>query len=338
MKYLSVAIPCYNSAKYMDKAIRSLLPGGEDIEIIIVNDGSSDKTLKIAKQYKKEYPTIIKVVDKENGGHGDAVNSGLAYASGKYFKVVDSDDWVDEEALKKILEKLHELEDNGKEVDMFISNYVYEKVGAEHKKIIHYRNVLPQEEIFTWKEVGRFHIGQYILMHSVIYRTELLKLCQLQLPRHTFYVDNIYVYYPLPHVRTMYYLDVDFYRYFIGRDDQSVNEKNMIKRIDQQIFVTKTMIDMYSLKKIQDKRLKNYMINYLAIMMTVSSIILIRCKTPEALEKKKELWQYLKREDFRIYRKIRHGILGQTMNLPGRSGRKISVLGYQMARRIWGFN
>ena len=338
MKYLSVTIPCYNSAKYMDKAIQSLLPGGEDIEIIIVNDGSSDKTLKIAKQYKKEYPTIIKVVDKENGGHGDAVNSGLAYASGKYFKVVDSDDWVDEEALKKILGKLHELENNGKEVDMFISNYVYEKVGAEHKKVIHYRNVLPQKEIFTWKEVVRFHIGQYILMHSVIYRTELLKLCQLQLPRHTFYVDNIYVYYPLPHVRTMYYLDVDFYRYFIGRDDQSVNEKNMIKRIDQQIFVTKTMIDMYSLKKIQDKRLKNYMINYLAIMMTVSSIILIRCKTSEALEKKKELWQYLKKKDFRIYRKIRRGILGQTMNLPGRSGRKISVLGYQMARRIWGFN
>lgn len=338
MKYISFAIPCYNSQEYMAHAIESILPGGDDVEIIIVNDGSKDDTLKIAREYEEKYPEIIRVIDKENGGHGDAVNYGLKKAFGKYFKVVDSDDWVREESLQNILSVLREMETEGTEVDMFISNYVYEKVGAEHKKVIHYRNVLPQKEIFTWKEVGRFHIGQYILMHSVIYRTELLKLCQLQLPRHTFYVDNIYVYYPLPHVRTMYYLDVDFYRYFIGRDDQSVNEKNMIKRIDQQIFVTKTMIDMYSLKKIQDKRLKNYMINYLAIMMTVSSIILIRCKTSEALEKKKELWQYLKKKDFRIYRKIRRGILGQTMNLPGRSGRKISVLGYQMARRIWGFN
>ena len=78
-------------------------------------------------------------------------------------------------------------------------------------------------------------------------------MCKLELPKHTFYVDNIYVYYPLPHVKTFYYLDVNFYRYFIGREDQSVNEKNMIKRIDQQIFVTKTMIDMYSLRKIPIK-------------------------------------------------------------------------------------
>ena len=175
-------------------------------------------------------------------------------------------------------------------------------------------------------------------MHSVIYRTDLLKLIQMKLPKHTFYVDNIYVYYPLPHVRKIYYLDVDFYRYFIGRDDQSVNEKNMIARADQQIFVTKTMIDMYDLKKISSKKLRQYMINYLAIMMTVSSIILIRSKTNENIEKKRELWKYLKMKDFKAYLKIRYGILGQTMNIPGKSGRKISSLVYSVARRIIGFN
>ena len=96
-------------------------------------------------------------------------------------------------------------------------------------------------------------------MHSVIYRTDFLKLCQLRLPKHTFYVDNIYVYYPLPHVRKMYYMDVDFYRYYIGREDQSVNEKVMISRVDQQIFVTKSMIDMYDMRKISNKKLRNYM-------------------------------------------------------------------------------
>ena len=338
MKYISFAIPCYNSAEYMSRAIDSILIGGEDVEILIVNDGSKDDTLKIAKEYESQYPTIVKVIDKENGGHGDAVNAGLRNASGKYFKVVDSDDWVEEQSLKKILELMHGWKEHDMEVDMLVSNYVYEKVGVKHKKVIHYRDVLPQNEIFSWKDVGHFGISQYILMHSVIYRTELLKLNQLELPKHTFYVDNIYVYYPLPYVKKMYYLDVNFYRYYIGREDQSVNEKVMIGRLDQQIFVTKTMIDMYQMKQIPNKRLRNYMINYLAIMMTVSSILCIRSKKEENLEKKKELWKYLKKRQYGVYWKIRYGILGQTINLPGKSGRKISSFVYVVARRFIGFN
>ena len=338
MKYISFAIPSYNSEDYMSHAIESILPGGEDVEIIVVNDGSKDGTSEIAHEYKNKYPNIVRVVDKDNGGHGDAVNSGLSHATGKYFKVVDSDDWVDEDSLHKILEFLKELEEEDKEIDMLISNYVYEKEGAAHKKCIHYRNVLPQDEVFTWDDVGRFRLDQYILMHSVIYRTSMLKLSQMTLPKHTFYVDNIYVYYPLPYVRKIYYLDVDFYRYFIGREDQSVNEKVMISRIDQQIFVTKTMIDMYHLKNISSKKLRHYMVNYLAIMMTVSSILMIRSKKQENLEKKKELWGYLKKKDLKTYLRIRYGILGQTMNIPGRSGRKISSLAYSVARRIVGFN
>lgn len=338
MKYISFAIPSYNSQDYMANAIESILPGGKDVEIIIVNDGSKDRTSEIAHEYAEKYPDIVQVVDKENGGHGDAVNSGLNRATGKYFKVVDSDDWVDKESLLKILELLKKLEEEEQEIDMLISNYVYEKVGVEHKKCIHYRNVLPQNEIFRWEDIGRFHLDQYILMHSVIYRTELLKLIQLKLPKHTFYVDNIYVYYPLPHVRKIYYLDVDFYRYFIGREDQSVNEKTMISRIDQQLFVTKTMIDMYKMEKITSKKLRAYMTNYLAIMMTVSSILAIRSKNAENLEKKKELWKYLKKKDMKTFIKIRWGILGQTMNIPGRPGRKISSMAYSVARRIIGFN
>ena len=338
MKYISFAIPSYNSQEYMSHAIESILVGGEDVEIIIVNDGSSDDTSKIAHEYEEKYPTIIKAVDKENGGHGDAVNSGLTHATGKYFKVVDSDDWVDEEALKKILDAVKGFMDADSPVDMVISNYVYEKVGMKHKKVIRYDNVLPQNQVFRWDDIGRFRLDQYILMHSVIYRTEMLKLCQLELPKHTFYVDNIYVYYPLPHVRTLYYLNVDFYRYFIGREDQSVNEKVMIGRIDQQLFVTKRMIEMYELRMITSKKLRKYMINYLAIMMTVSSILCIRSKKQENLVKKKELWAYLKKKDYKTYVKIRYGILGQTMNLPGRSGRKVSSLAYSVARRLIGFN
>ena len=138
--------------------------------------------------------------------------------------------------------------------------------------------------------------------------------------------------------RSLYYLDVDFYRYFIGREDQSVNEKIMISRVDQQIYVTKSMISMYDLRLIGSKKLRKYMINYLAIMMTVSSILCIRSKNAENLQKKKELWKYLRQMDYKIFLKIRYGILGQTMNLPGRSGRKVSSMAYSVARRLIGFN
>ena len=305
-KLLSFAIPCYNSAEYMEHCINTVLAGGDEVEVIIVDDGSTkDNTYEIAKRYEKEYPDIVKAVHQENGGHGEAVNTGLKHATGRFFKVVDSDDWVDEEALLKILSAVKGFVDADSKVDMLISNYVYEKVGMTHKKVIHYRNVLPQNQVFRWDDIGSFHLDQYILMHSVIYRTEMLRLCQLKLPKHTFYVDNIYVYYPLPHVRTLYYMDVDFYRYFIGREDQSVNEKVMISRIDQQIYVTKSMISMYELRMVESKKLRKYMINYLAIMMTVSSILCIRSKVNENLKKKKELWVYLKKKDYRTYVKIK---------------------------------
>ncbi len=88
MKLLSFAVPCYNSEAYMSRAIESLLPGGEDVEVIIVDDGSSDGTLQLAKEYEENYPHIVKVVHQENGGHGEAVNTGLVHATGLYFKVL----------------------------------------------------------------------------------------------------------------------------------------------------------------------------------------------------------------------------------------------------------
>lgn len=341
MKLLSFAVPCYNSAAYMDKCIESLLKGGEDVEIIIVNDGSSDETADIADRYAARYPSIIKAVHKENGGHGSAVNAGIENAKGLYFKVVDSDDWVKEDAYMQILETLKELTGGEKVLDMLISNFVYEKLGQNRHKVMRYKHALPQNELFTWQDVKHFRKGQYILMHSVIFRTKLLKECGLKLPEHTFYVDNLYVFEPLPYVRNMYYLDVNFYRYYIGREGQSVNEEIMIGRIDQQIRVNKLMIDYLVEKKsrvIGNKKLYSYMVSYLDIITTISSILLIRSGTKENLEKKKELWAYLKKKDWLLHRKIRYGLLGSCINLPGRGGRRISVEGYKICRRFFNFN
>ena len=339
MKLLSIAIPCYNSAAYMENCIRSLLPGGNEVEILIVDDGSTkDNTAQIADEYERRYPGICRAIHQENGGHGAAVNAGLKNATGIFFKVVDSDDWVNGDAYRKVLDTLRQFVLGQDTLDMLITNFVYEKQGAKHKKVMNYNLALPKNEPFTWDDVKVFMAGQYILMHSVIYRTELLRKCGLELPEHTFYVDNIFVYQPLPHVRTMYYLDVNFYRYFIGRSDQSVNEQVMIGRIDQQIRVTKLMLGYYDVTKIQNRKLRHYMVRYLEIMMVISSILAIRSGTEENMEKKKELWEYVKKTNPILYLRLRFGFLGQSMNLPGESGRQVSIAGYKISQKFFGFN
>ncbi len=342
MKLLSIAVPCYNSEQYMRKCIDSLLVGGEDVEILIVDDGSTkDRTAEIADEYAARFPSIIKAIHKENGGHGSAVNAGIANATGLYFKVVDSDDWVKEDAYFAILNKLRELAGGDTALDMLISNYVYEKEGENRKKVMHQRHILPKDKMFTWADCRRFIKGHYILMHSVIFRTKLLKECGIKLPEHTFYVDNLYVFEPLPYVKNMYYLDVNFYRYYIGREDQSVNEGIMISRIDQQLKVNRIMIDYLTDNKteiVKNKRLYQYMRNYLEIIMTVSSVLLIRSGAQEHLDMKKELWNYLKSKDKTLYFWMRNGIMGGTMNLPGKGGRKISVEGYKICQKLFKFN
>lgn len=324
MKLISFVVPCYNSSSYMHHALDTILEIKEDIELIIVNDGSTDDTLKIAKEYQKKYPQVIKVIDKENGGHGSGVNAGLGIASGKYFKVVDSDDWVDTSSLKKVVATLKK-----QDIDMLIVNYVYEKEGSP--KEMGYLNVFKENEIFTWQEVGHFKVSEYLLMHSVFYKTSLLKEIHLTLPEHTFYVDNIFVYYPLPFVKTMYYLNVPLYRYFIGRTDQSVNERVMIGRVDEQIKVTKMMIDFFDPLTIEPKSLQKYLIHYLDIMMTISTILLKIANTKEANLKSKELWNYLKEKNKSVYKKLK---IARLAKLP----RFISVPGYKIARKIFKFN
>ncbi|MEG0417233.1 glycosyltransferase family 2 protein [Gordonibacter sp.] len=340
MKTISFAVPCYNSADYMDKCIESILKCGDDIEIIIVDDGSTkDDTPAKADVWAAAHPDIIRAVHQENGGHGQAVNTGLAHATGRYFKVVDSDDWLDELAMHEIMGYLRTQVVREAATDLVIGNYVYEKVHENTRTVMHYRNVFPEGREFDWSEVGSFGQSQYLLMHSVIYRTELLRDMGLELPKHTFYVDNIFVYVPLPKVQSIYYRDVDMYRYFIGREDQSVNESVMIGRIDQQLRVTRLMIDAVRLPDgVPEKRLERYMENYLSMMMCICSIFLRMTDTDDAEDEREAVWEYLKAHNPDVYRRIRRGVLNASTNLPTELGRRIGITGYRMAQRIFKFN
>lgn len=337
-KLLSVAIPCYNSEAYMEHAVQSLLPGGDEVEILIVNDGSRDGTQAIAERFEKDYPGICRAISKENGGHGDAVMTGLRHATGIYFKVVDSDDWLDADAFPRMMDTLRRLRDKENQVDLVIANFIYDKAGASHKHVMSYRHALPEQQVFSWDETRHFRLGQYLLMHSCIYRTELLRTCGMDLPKHTFYVDELYVYLPLREVRTMYYVNEDLYHYFIGRDDQSVQEDIMIRRIDQALKVNRLMITSVDLEKIENPHQRKYMRNYLEIVTTASSVLLTKSGTAENLQKKKDLWDFLRRENPYAYRSLRRRFMGRMIHHDGPLGRRVLVAAYGLTRKIFGFN
>ncbi|MBC3887542.1 glycosyltransferase [Acetobacterium paludosum] len=346
MKYISFVVPCYNSEDYMNRCIDSLLCAGNDVEIIIINDGSTDKTREIAEDYSIKYPDMIKVINKENGGHGSGVNVGLENATGIYFKVVDSDDWLDRQALDRLMFRIRDFclkkQSNPGTIipDLFICNYVYDHLYEETHHDISYKNVLDDEKLCRWKDIGNFRASQYLLMHSQIFKTAILRKSGVKLPEHTFYVDNIFAYQPLPYVEHLYYMNVDLYHYFIGREDQSVNEDVMLSRIDQQIRVTERMltcVDLHAVKK-NEPRLAAYMYRYLSIIMSITNILLLMINSEESMLQKNKLWNEIKSRDKNLYRKLKYTSMSGLTNMPGSVGRKLSISGYRVAQKIYKFN
>lgn len=242
MKTLTLVVPSFNSADYLHRCLDSLPLEEPDVEVIVVDDGSTDRTAEVAERYARDYPRTLTVVSKPNGGHGSAINTGLARATGEYFRVVDSDDWLDASATAALLRELRQQTSSTYPVDLMVTNYVYEKEAKRRKHVVRYAKSLPVGQTISWQQIGRFSASAGLLMHSLTYRTEVLRLSGLELPEHTFYVDNLYAFIPLPYVQSLKYLDVDLYRYYIGREDQSVQEATMIRRLDQQLRVNRIMI------------------------------------------------------------------------------------------------
>lgn len=335
---LSVVVPAYNAEGYLARALDSLVGFGDDVEVLVVDDGSTDGTAALAQEYVDRHPGAIRLLHKPNGGHGSAINTGLDHARGAYLKVVDADDWLDADAFTQVLGALRGFVAGDREVDMLVSNFVYEKVGKKNKTAVRYAGALPRDRVITWSQTRHFAKRQYLMMHALTYRTEVLRKAGLRLPEHTFYVDNLYALVPLAHVRTLFYLDVDLYRYFIGRADQSVQEAVMLRRLDQQLRVNWLMLEHVSRNRVDDRRLRGYLLHYLEITCAVSSILLIRAGTAASLAEKDRLWSELRRQDPWLYSKVRWTALGQVSNLPGPAGRRVSVLAYRVAQRAIGFS
>ena len=341
-KKVSVIVPVYRTLEWLARCVQSITGQTyKNLEIILVDDGSTDRTGQLADQYARAYPDVVRVVHKKNGGHGSGVNAGMMLANGIYFKVVDSDDWLDEAAFHKLMSVLRFWcrTKEEKRPDLVVCNYVYDHLEEGKTKAVRYGNLFPEQKICRWDEIGCFSPEQYLVMHALIFRTGVLYNCGLKLPEHTFYVDNLFAYCPLPYVRNIFYMDIDLYQYYLGRDDQSVNEQMLKKRIDQQMKVTRMVIAGADLTKIKEKepKLASYMYRNISIMMAISSIHLLLIGNEEALEKRKNLWGEIKTSNPKLYYKLKYASLSGWTDLPGAVGRRLTIGGYRLANAVYRF-
>lgn len=335
MKLLTVTVPCYNSQDYLDNCIASLLPGGDRVEIIIINDGSKDNTGAIADSYAEKYPNIVKVIHQENGGHGEGINQGIRNATGIYFKVVDSDDRMSAD-FPAFLDALEACEAAGG-VDLFNTNYYYTHSDGVGDRSINYSDVLPEGKIVTWDETKPFKVHQMITLHSSTFRTELMRKWPMELPKHTFYEDNLMVHLTLPHIKRIYYMNIDLYLYTIGREGQSVAESAMKKRYSHQILVTEKCFTSCHLDTIQNNRQKKYMRHELFMMLAISILFTRLNKSKETDEAIWEMWQTCYEFDKKWAKKFRNGLLW-FLCMPGKLGQNFSCFIYKFANKIVRFN
>ncbi len=338
LRLLTVIVPAYNSEDYLERCLECLTGFDTLLEVIIVDDGSTDSTGALADARVSAEPGVFRVIHQANAGHGGAVNAGVAAARGLYVKVLDSDDWLDRASLMALLTRLRLDHEQGHDADLLIVNYVYEKQGKRHKHVVRFHNVCPRGRIFGWDEIQRCHQDQYLMMHALVLRTETVRASGVVLPEHTFYVDYLFSYIPLLEVRTIRYLDIDLYRYFIGRDDQSVNEKVMISRIDQLIRVNRGMIEATPARADVPEGLYRYLVHYLTINCIVTSVMMLVSGTPENLAAKDRLWRDFEQINPEAYAIVRKGLLGRLISLPGTAGRVIPLEIYRVARSTLGLN
>lgn len=279
MKRLSILIPAYNAQDYLSSCLDRLPLRNELLEVIVINDGSSDQTESIANDYAKRFPRTLRAIHQVNKGHGGAINRGLSEATGLYVRVLDSDDWLDREALEALLVTIGDLQTDSELPELIITNYLYEKLqenGSFKTFPIRYTKELPQNELFGWEAFSRFKLWQHLMMHSLTYRLDLLRQLHFNLPEHSFYVDNLFAYTPLPSVKQIYYLNVDLYHYYIGRSGQSVSNEVLKRNLNQHLKVNRLILTAHDLEQVRvsQPELHRYLLHF-AQMLTLTSLAMM---------------------------------------------------------------
>lgn len=239
-KLITICVPGYNVERYLERCIRSLLDHefAEETEILIVDDGSRDHTADIAKVFEAQYPGIVRLIQKENGGHGSTINRAISEGVGKYFMVVDGDDWIDGNQFSQVLKK---IKSGSIDTDIISSNY--HEVNME------------SGESTTWTQQGNIEYGRtlsfdeidvenvYFTLASTMFRLSLLREVDKPLQEHTFYVDVEYILFPIPYVKTVMFVENFIYKYCRGNAEQSVHIPTMVNRYDHHERVLRRVLD-----------------------------------------------------------------------------------------------
>lgn len=246
-KILTVVVPTYNAEKYLRDNLESFkIPElMEDLEILIVNDGSTDHSLEIAEEYIRQYPDTYRVITKENGGHGSGINCGIANARGTYFKVVDADDWVGEKAFCDLVRTL-----KTSNADVVYSGFLWTYDNGETDKTKFQTKAeitIPFEGVEYQKTYSFDSIADklYMKMHNMTIKTEILRENQIHIDEHCYYVDTEYITYPIPYVKTICFVDGFVYYYRLGRAGQSVGLEKMQKNEENYNKVLESLLKFY---------------------------------------------------------------------------------------------
>lgn len=241
MKTLTIVVPAYNVEKYLKRCLDSVKLESvmSDIEVLIVNDGSKDSTPEIAMEYERRYPQTYRLINKENGGHGSTINTGIQQATGKYFKVVDGDDWLNTDELQQYIEILKEHDEDVIATD-------FQCVQDETYNLLESWQATSNEEHYgKTVRIDSGEIKEPIKLHSFTIKTKILQEHSITVDEHCFYVDSEFVFYPIKYVDTVYYHKAKVYMYRLGRDGQSMNMKSMQKNINQHLTVLKHLLEDY---------------------------------------------------------------------------------------------
>ena len=334
-KLISFCVPCYNSEKDMRKCLESLISQKDKVEIIIIDDGSKDGTGKIVDEYAEKYPDCVIGVHQENGGHGAGINKALTLATGEFFKVVDSDDWVDQNGYQQVIDT---IEKYGDQIDLFVTDYAYYTVN-KIQKIIKFGHVMNPNKIIGWNDVGTFASWENLTLHSTMYRTEVLLKSNMKLPIHCFYEDNYFVYASLPYAKNLFYLPVTFYMYYIGREGQSVSKEQCIKRFHDHYYIAHLINNEFDVYKYKcNKGLYRTLMHHLILINSIAYTYTRMANTKESLDTFHLLKKETKELNRKLYRKLRyHSIAGFVM-ADGIVGKWLLKFSFWAAHKVVPFN
>ncbi|MEY8434761.1 glycosyltransferase family A protein [Streptococcus hyointestinalis] len=274
-KILTVVVPSYNAGEFLKETIPTIVEvnNSEFLEVLIVNDGSKDNTLEVAHRLEEKYLGIVRVVDKENGGHGSTINVGIQYAEGKYFKVIDADDWVDTKNFEELINYLISTDD-----DEVISPYndVYEDTGVTKEVNYFIKSDIKSQKSYQYDE---FLDSIKVLprMHSITIKTSILRNNNIRIDERMFYVDTEYILFPVPHIETISYTSQPIYQYRRGNENQSTSIQNYIKNRDMLKHVCLAIIDFYSSNTILGSR-KKYVEEVILRSIEINTSVLLSMK------------------------------------------------------------